>query len=154
MSRLFAQVNPGLGSLSGLSPVTSLLDAEMSQPAAQPEQVQYTAIPPDGNIMVSTRLFPWKQVRSNGMASRPIYLRNDTDSRISSTGHATLVKALGVKCQPLTSTLKTKPKLLVTAQQHRNELVAMRQGASHGTHVWPLQHKASQTHPWEMGLYS
>ena len=52
MTWLFAQVIPGLGSLSGLSPVTSLLDAEMSQPAAQPEQVQYTAILPDGSIMV------------------------------------------------------------------------------------------------------
>ena len=154
MTQLFAQVIPGLGSLSGLSPVTTPMGAHTAQLAAQTEQVQYTAIPSEGSTMVSTGLFPGKQVRCDGMATRPIYLGNDTDSGISSTGLATPVKTLGSKHQLLTSTPKTKPKLLVTAQQHRNELVAMRQGAPYCTHVRPLQHKTSQTRPYGMGLYS
>ena len=128
----------GLASLSGLSPVTTPIDTQMSQPEAPTEQVQYTAIPLEGSTIVSTRLFPGKQVRCNGMAVQPIYLGNDTDSIISSICHSTPVKTLGGKRQPLASTPKTNPKLLVTAQQHRNELVAMRQGAQHGAHVWPL----------------
>ena len=68
MTRLFAQVIPGLASLSGLSPVTTSIDTQTSQPAAPMEQVQYTAIPLEGSTIVSTGLFPGKQVRCNGMA--------------------------------------------------------------------------------------
>ena len=107
---------------------------------------------PAGSTMVSTS-FPGKQVRSDGSATRPIYLRNDTDSGISCVDHSTPVKAPGCKCQPLASTPKPKPKLLVTAQQHRNELVAMWQGAPHGAHVQPLQHGASRVHPWGTDLF-
>ena len=135
MTRLFAQVIPGLGSLSGLSPATPSMSVKMPQMTAQMAQVQYTAIPPDGSTMVPTRLFPGKQVRRDVTATHPIYLGNDTDSRISTTSHATPIKAQGIKHEPLTSTLKPKPKLLVTAQQHQNELGAMRQVAPHGTHL-------------------
>ena len=68
MTRLFAQVIPGLASLSGLSPVTTPIDTQTSQPAAPTEQVQYTAIPLEGSTIVSTGLFPGKQVRCNSMA--------------------------------------------------------------------------------------
>ena len=124
---LFVQVVPGLGSLSGLSPASAnaSLGMRTSQPAVPTEQVQYTAIPPDGSTMLSSSLFPGKQVRSNSLATRPIYLGNDTDSGISGIDPSTPVKAPGGKCPPLASTLKPKPRLLVTAQQQRNELAAM-----------------------------
>ena len=88
-------------------------------------------------------LFPVKQVRSDGSAARPIYLRNDTDSRISGVDPSTPVKAPGGKGQLLASTLKPKPRLLVMAQQQRNELAAMQQGAPHGTHVQTVPYGAS-----------
>ena len=153
MTQLFAQVIPGLGSLSGFSPVTIPGDTQMSQPAALTEQVQYTAIPLEGSTMVSIGLFPGKQVRSDGTAAHPIYLGNDTDSRISSIGHSSPVKTPGSKRQSLASTPKTKPKLLVTAQQQQNELVAIRQGAPHGAHIWPFHQEASWTHPWGSDLF-
>ena len=91
--------------------------------------------------MVPVGLFPGKQIRSDSTATRPIYLGNDTDFGISSISHSTLMKAPGGKRQPLVSTPKTKPKLLVTAQQQKNELVAMRQRVPHGAHVRPLQNQ-------------
>ena len=154
MTRLFAQVIPGLGSFSGSAPASIAGSTWMSQPAAATEEIQYTPIPQGESMMVPVGLFPGKQVRSDGTATRPIYLGNDTDSGISSISHSTLMKALGGKHQPLVSTPKTKPKLLVTAQQQQNELVAMRQGAPHGTHVWPLQNQTSQTQPWGLDLFS
>ena len=53
MTRLFAQVIPGLGSLSGLSPTNTntSIGTQMSQPAVPTEQVQYIAIPPEGSTM-------------------------------------------------------------------------------------------------------
>ena len=45
------------------------------------EEVQYMPIPPGESTMVLVRLFPRKQVRSDGTATHPIYLGNDTDSR-------------------------------------------------------------------------
>ena len=127
MTQLFAQVILGLGSLSGLSPASAnaSLGMRTSQLAAPTEQVQYTAIPPDGSTMVPSSLFPGKQVRSDGSATRPIYLGNDTDSRISGVDPSTPVKAPDGKHQSLASTPKPKPRLLITAQQQRNELVAM-----------------------------
>ena len=137
MTQLFTQVIPGLGSLSGLSPTSAnaSLGMQTSQPAVPTEQVQYTAIPPDGSTMVLSSLFPGKQVRSDGSATRPIYLGNNTDSRISGIDPSIPVKVPGGKCQLLASTPKPKFRLLVMAQQQRNELAAMRQGAPHGTHV-------------------
>ena len=81
--------------------------------------------------MVLSSLFPLKQVRSDGLAAQPIYLGNNTDSGISGVDASTLVKVPGGKCQPLASTPKPKPRLLVTAQQQRNELVVLRQGVPH-----------------------
>ena len=155
MTWLFTQVILGLGSLSGLSPAntTASIDAQTPQLAVPTEQVEYVAILPDGSTMVKTSLYPGKQVRRDRSAAQPIYLGNDTDSGISCIDQSTPVKALGGKHQPLASTPKQKPKLLVTVQQHRNELVAMRQGALHGAHVWPLQHRASRAHPWGMDLF-
>ena len=66
--------------------------------------------------MVLVGLFPGKQVRSDGTATQPIYLGNDTDSGISSISHSTLMKTPGGTCQSLASTPKPKPKLLMTAQ--------------------------------------
>ena len=50
MTRLFAQVIPGLGSLSGLSPANTdtSIGTQTSQPAVPTEQVQYIAISPEG----------------------------------------------------------------------------------------------------------
>ena len=78
MTRLFAQVIPGLGSLHGCTAV--------------PEQIEYTPIPPKGSTMVPTSSFPGEQVWDEGTATRPIYLGNETDSGISSMGQSTLVK--------------------------------------------------------------
>ena len=85
MTWLFAQVIPGLGFLSGLSPAntTTSIGAHTPQPAVPTEQVEYVAILPDGSTMVKTLLFPGKQVRHDGLAAQPIYLGNDTDSGIS-----------------------------------------------------------------------
>ena len=125
MTQLFAQVIPGLGFLSGSPPAIIIGATQISQPGAMVEEIQYTPIPPEGSMMVPAGLFSRKQVRSDGTANCPIYLRNDTDSGISSISHSTLMKTPGGKCQPLVSTPKTKPKLLVTAQQQWNELAAM-----------------------------
>ena len=99
MTQLFAQVILGLGSLSGLSPAntTTSIGAQMAQPAVPAEQVEYVVIPPDGNTMVKTSLFPRKQVRCDGSAAWPIYLGNDTDSGMSCIDQSTPVKALDGK---------------------------------------------------------
>ena len=113
MTRLFAQVIPGLGSLHGCTTV--------------PKQIEYMPIAPKGSTMVSTSLFPGEQVRDKGTATRPIYLGNKTDSGVSSMGWSTPVKTpvkgSGSHRQPLTSIPKLKPKLLVVAQ-HQDELAA------------------------------
>ena len=114
MTRLFTQVIPGLGSLHGCTVVL--------------KQIEYMPIALKGCTMVSTSSFPGEQVRDEGTAIHPIYLGNETDSGISSMGQSTLVKTLvkgsGGHRQPLTSTPKPKPKLLVAVQQHRDELAA------------------------------
>ena len=152
MTRLFAQVIPGLGFVSASAPASIAGSALMSQPEAVMEEVQYTPIPPGEYTMVPAGLFPRKQVRSDGTATCPIYLGNETNSGISSISHSTLVKTPGGKHQPLASNPKLKPKLLVTAQQQWNELAAMRQEAPHGAHVQPFQNQSSRTRPWGMDL--
>ena len=137
MTRLFAQVIPGLGSLHRCTAVL--------------EQIKYTPIPPKGFTMVPTLSFPGQQVGVEGTATRAIYLENETDSEISSVGRSTKVKTLawgsGDHCQPLTSTPKPKPKLLVVAQQHRDELAAKQRGAPHGAHVQPMVQQVARTRP-------
>ena len=114
MTWLFTQVIPGLGSLHRCTAVL--------------EQIEYTPIAPKGCTMVLTWSFPGEQVWEEGTATHPIYLGNETDSGISSMGQSTPaktpVKGSGDHCQPLTSTPKPKPKLLVAAQQHQDELAA------------------------------
>ena len=123
-----------------------------------PEKIEYMPIPPEGNTMVPARLFPRKQVQRDGMATFPIYLGNDTDSGISSISHSTPVKTpvktTGSQCQPFASTPKTKPKLLVMAQQQWSELVAMKQGAPHGAHVQPFVHQVFWACPFGSELYN
>ena len=140
-TQLFAQVIPGLGSCT-----------------AAPEQIEYMTIPPKGCTMVLTSLFSRKQVRKEGTAVRPIYLGNETDSGISSISRSTPVKTpvkgSGRHCQPFSSTPRSKPKLLVVAQQHQSELAAKQQGAPHGAHVWPMVQQVAQTRPLGLELYS
>ena len=83
MTQLFAQVIPGLGSLHGCTPATA------SSSTAVPEKIEYTPIPLEGNTMVPASLFPGKQVRKDGTATRPIYLGTNEDSRISSISQCT-----------------------------------------------------------------
>ena len=86
MTRLFAQVIPGLGSLHGCTMVL--------------KQIEYMPIPLKGSTMVSTSLFPREQVRDEGTAIRPIYLGNETDSGVSSMGWSTLVKTQAATANP------------------------------------------------------
>ena len=58
MTRLFAQVIPGLGSLHGYT--------------AAPEQIKYTPIALRGCTMVPTLSFPGQQVQDESTATRPI----------------------------------------------------------------------------------
>ena len=128
MTWLFTQVIPGLGSLHRCT--------------TAPKQSKYTPIAPKGSTMVLTSLFPGEQVWDEGTATRPIYLGNETDSRVSTMGQSTPIKTpvrgSGGHHQPLTSTPKPKLKLLVAAQQHRDELAAKQQGL-------PMAHMFS---PW------
>ena len=144
MTQLFDQVIPGLGSLH--------------RSTTAPEQMEYTPIPPKGSTMFPTSSFPGEQVQVEGTVTRPIYLGNETDSGISSMGRSTPVKT-PVKGssghhQPLTSTPKPKPKLLVVAQQHWDELAAKQQGAPHGAHIWPTIQQAARTRPLGPELHS
>ena len=149
---VFAQVILGLGALSGYGPATIAGSAQMPDRTAMTENVQCMPIPLEGNMMVPTRLFPGKQVRRDGTANHPIYLGNNTDSGISSicrsTPMKTPVKTPGGQCHPFASTPKSKPKLLVTAQQQWNELAAMKQGAPHSAHVHPFLQQASRPSLW------
>ena len=52
------------------------------------------------------------------------------------------------------TTPKPKPKLLVAAQQHHDELAAKQRGAPHGTHVRPMVQQSAQTRPPGSGLHS
>ena len=143
MTWLFAQVIPGLGSLHGCT--------------AAPEQIEYMPIASKGCMVVPTLSFPGEQVWEEGTATHPIYLGNETDSGISSMGRSTpaktLVKGSGSHHQPLTSTPKPKPKLLVAAQ-HWDELAAKQRRAPHGAHVWPTVQQAARTQPPGPELHS
>ena len=66
----------------------------------------------------------------------------------------TLVKGSGGHCQPLTSTPKPKPKLLVAAQQHWDELAVKQRGAPHGAHIQPTVQQAARTRPPGSELHS
>ena len=143
ITQLFAQVIPGLGSLHRCM--------------AAPEQIEYMPIPPKGCTMVPMSLFG-KPVWKEGTAACPIYLGNNTDSGISSISQSTPVKTLGKGSgrhrQPFSSTPKSKPKLLVVAQQHRSELVAKQQGTPHGAHIQPTVQQVVPTWPPDSELCS
>ena len=144
MIQLFAQVIPGLGSLHRCT--------------MAPKQIEYTPIAPKGCMMVSTSLFPGEQVRDEDIVTRPIYLGNKTDSGVSSMGQSTpiktLAKGLGSHRQPLTSTPKPRPKLLVVAQQHWDELAMKQRWAPNGAHVQPTVQQVAQTRPPGPELHS
>ena len=115
---LFTQVVPALGSLEHSKPaIPSSGTRIVQQPqeegitrVASADTTVYMPIPPNGCVMVPKGQYPSSTVR--GSSSLPIYLGNETDSRISSVGHSTLVKSMGVKRQHLTSTPKSQPKLI------------------------------------------
>ena len=100
---------------------------------ASADMTVYTPIPPDGSVMVPKSQYPSGTLR--GSSSLPIYLGNETDARISSVGHSTLVKSTGVKWQHLTSTPKLQPKLISVTRQQMAELSAKQQGAPHEAHL-------------------
>ena len=118
LTRLFTQVVPALGSLEHSklaipSSVTQIVQQPQEEGITQMASANmtiYMPIPPDGCVMVPKDQYPNGTVR--GSSSLPIYLGNETDSRISSVGHSTLVKSTGVKWQHLTSTPKSQPKLI------------------------------------------
>ena len=118
---LFTQVVPALGSLeySKLAiPSSGTWIAQQPQEegitqAASVDMTAYMPIPPDGCIMVPKGQYPSGTVW--GSSSLPIYLGNETDSRISSVGHSTRVKSTGTKRQHLTSTPKSQLKLISAA---------------------------------------
>ena len=144
MTQLFAQVIPCLNSLHRCTAV--------------PEQIKYTPIAPKGCMMVLVSSFPREQFQEEGTATCPIYLGNKTDSGVSSMGRSTPVKTpvkgSGGHHQPLTSTPKPKLKLLVVAQQHRDELAAKQRGAPHGAHIWPTVQQVARTWPPGLELHS
>ena len=130
LTRLLTQVVPVLGSLepsklvfpSGSTQIALQHQEEGVTRAASADTTIYTLIPPDGCIMVPKGQYPSGTVR--GSSSPPIYLGNETDSGISLVGHSTLVKSSGEKRQHLTSTPKSKPKLISITQQQTAELSA------------------------------
>ena len=156
---LFAQVIPALGSLTHsilAAPPAGTWSAQRSSQdemdiwAASADTTVYTPIPLDGCVMIPKSQYPTSQTDIHGSSSRPIFLSNDTDSGISSIDHSTPVKALGVghQTQHLTSTPKSKLKLLSAAQQQTTELVAKRQGAPHGAHMKSDHGGAAQANSW------
>ena len=132
---------PALGSLEPSDPVfpsgsTWIVPQHQEERVirvASADTTVYTPIPPDGSVMVPKDQYPSSTVRAS--SSFPIYLGNETDSRISSVGHSTPVKSSGAKRQHLTSTPKLQPKLISVARQQMAELSAKRQGAPHGAHM-------------------
>ena len=130
LTRLLTQVVLALGSLEHSKPATPSTGTQfVQQPqeegntrAASADMTMYTPIPPDGSVMVPKSQYPSSTVR--GSSSLPIYLGNETDSRISSVDHSTPVKSTGVKQQHLTSTPKSQPKLILATQQQTVELSA------------------------------
>ena len=118
--------------------------------AASVNTTVYTPIPPDGCVMIPKIQYPTSQTDICGSANHPIFLSNDTDSGISSFGHLTLDKATGTSCQVqhLTSTPKSKPKLLSAAQHQTTELAAKRQGAPHGAHMKSDHSGTAQANSW------
>ena len=130
LTRLLTQVIPALGSLEPSKPVFSSGGTRIAPQhqeegvtrAASADTTVYTPIPPDGSVMVPKGQYPSGTVW--GSSSLPIYLGNETDSRISSAGHSTRVKSTGVKWQHLTSTPKSQPKLISVIRQQTAELSA------------------------------
>ena len=112
LTRLLTQVVPALRSLETSEPVFPSGSTQISPQhqeegvtqAASADMTVYTLIPSDGCVMVSKGQYPGGTVQ--GSSSLPIYLGKETDSRISSVGHSTLVKSSGAKWQHLTSTSK------------------------------------------------
>ena len=121
LTRLLTQVILALGSLEPSKPVFPSGNTQIAPQhqeegvirAASADTTVYIPIPPDGNVMVPKSQFPNGTVR--GSSSLPIYLGNETDSRILSVGHSIPVKSSGAKQQHLTSTPKSQPKLISIA---------------------------------------
>ena len=143
---LFAQVILGLGSLThsvlaappvGTWSAQRLSWEETDVRVASADTTVYTPIPPDGCVMIPKSQYPTGRTNICSSSSHPIFLSNDTDFGISSVSHSTPVKTPGAshQVQHLTSTQKTKPKLLSAAQHQTTELVAKKWGAPHGAHV-------------------
>ena len=141
LTQLLTQVIPALESLepselvfpSGNTWIVPQHQEEGVTWAASADTTIYILIPPDGNVMVPKSQFPNSTVW--GSSSLPIYLGNETDSRISLVGHSTPVKSSGAKQQHLTSTPKSQLKLISITRQQMAELSAKRQGAPHRAHM-------------------
>ena len=97
LTQLFAQVIPGLRSLTGLGPAAQPRNAWVPQQATPAGTVQCTPIPPKGMVLVLTREWPVNQIEQEGMANQPIFLSNDTDSGLESLGQSTPVKVPSTK---------------------------------------------------------
>ena len=118
LTQLLTQVVPVLWSLEPSKPVipsssTRIVPQHQEEGitrATSADTTIYMPIPPDGCVMVPKGQYPSSTVRRS--SNLPIYLGNKTDSGISSVGNSTPVKSTGVKWQHLTSTPKSKPKLI------------------------------------------
>ena len=154
LTQLLTPVFPAIESLEPSKPVIPSSNTQIAPQhqeegitrAASADMTVYMPIPPDGCVMVPKGQYPSCTVW--GSSSLPIYLGNETDSRISSVGHSTPVKSTGVKRQHLTSTPKLQPKLISVARQQTAELSAKQQGAPHGAHMKHDHGGSAQVNSW------
>ena len=129
LTRLLAQIILALGPSGPMLVTPSTGTWTVQQPleevntrAASADMTLYTPIPPNGSVMIPKSQYPSRTIR--GSSNLPIYLGNETDSRISSVDHSTQVKSMGMKWQHLTSTPKSTPKLISATWHQMAELSA------------------------------